>query len=84
MLPPPAMTMVCVPMVKDEASTASSVLVEEQALMPAEVVPVTDTVAPTVSSGVRVALARESVEMKRVVVPPLGVKTKPSMDPSPV
>ena len=81
--PPPAITIVWVPIVNDEASTVSGVLVEEHALMLAEVVPVTDTVAPTVKSGVKVLLARELMETKMGAVLPLGVNRKPLVEPLP-
>jgi hypothetical protein len=75
------MTMVCVPTVSEDASTVSSVLVEAHALIAGDVVPVTDTVPPTVSSGLNVALARGFVETKTVADD--AVKTNPSIDPSP-
>ena len=76
------MTIVWLPIVNDDALTASRVAVEEHALMLAEVVPVTDTVAPTVRSDVSVVLALDPVETKTVL--PLAVNKKPSMEPFPV
>ena len=76
------MTMVWLPIVNDDALTASREAVEEHALMLAEVVPVTDTVAPTVRSDVSVVLALEPVETKIVLL--LAVNRKPSIEPFPV
>jgi hypothetical protein len=78
------MTIVWLPIINDEASTASRVLVEEHALMLAEVLPVTETAAPAARSGVRVVLACEFTEIKTSAVPPLGMNRKPSMKPSSV
>jgi len=78
------MTIVWVPIVNEVASTASSVPVEEHALMLTDVMPVTETVPPTVRSGCSVSLARAPMETKMDAVPPLGVNTKPSMEPSPM
>jgi hypothetical protein len=69
-------------MVNEEALTASTLPFEEQALMLGEVVPVTETVAPTVRSVVRVVAAFGSVGTKMETVLPLGVKRNPSMEPS--
>ena len=67
-------------MVSDEASTASRVAVAVQALRLGDVVPVTETVPPTVKSGFSVALACEPVNTKMVA--PLAESTKPSIEPS--
>ncbi len=56
--------------------------VEEHALILADVVPVTDTVAPTLRSDTSVVLALTPVETKMVLL--LAVNRKPSMEPFPV
>jgi hypothetical protein len=69
------------PIVKEDASTVSREAVEAQALMLADVVPVTDTSAPTVNIGARVALAPGPVVTRMSEVLPFALKMKPSMDP---
>lgn len=79
--------MVWLPMVKDVASTAvraEAVAVAHAGVKAGMTVPVTETVAPTVSRGARVVAALRPVPTKTDVELAAGVNTKPSMEPSPL
>jgi hypothetical protein len=75
--------MVWLPIVKDDAATVSKAAVEEHALICGEVVPVTETVAPTVSSDASVVFVLYPTETKMDEVLPLAVNRKPLIDPFP-
>jgi hypothetical protein len=72
------------PIVSDVASILSRVAVVEQAAILGDVVPVTEAVAPTVRSDVRLVPARSPIETKTLAVAPLATKRNPSIVPSPV
>ncbi len=76
------MTMVRLPIVNDDAATVSKAGVEEHALICGEVVPVTETVAPSVRSDANVVFAHPT-ETKMDEALPLGVNRKPLIDPFP-
>ena len=78
------MTIVWLPITSDDASTVSNATVEEHAPIRADVVPVTETIAPAVNSDVSVVLDRPPMDTKMEEEPPLGVNKKPSMDPLPL